>query len=253
MRRSANQLMGGLSKGLSVIEAFSADRPKLTIAEAARVTGLERATARRCLLTLVDEGYADFDGKFFQLTPRMLRLGLAYLASSPLPAILEPVLLGLGEATGESCSASILDGAEIVYVARAAQRRVMSIGLNVGSRLPAYCTSMGRVLLASLDPCEARRVIENSERKRYTAKTRVDVDEIMGALDRVRAEGHALVDEELEIGLRSLAVPVMTYSGRVVAAMNIGAHSLHVSADDMLNRLLPKLQKAQSDLARTLA
>lgn len=244
--------MSGLTKGLAVIEAFSAQRPKLTIADCGRLTGLERATARRCLLTLVRDGYAEFDGKFFRLTPRVLRLGLSYLAATPLPAVLAPVLSALAAETGESCSATILDDVEIVYIARAAQHRVMSIGLSVGSRLPATCTSMGRVLLGAMEPCAARALVERSSRIRLTPLTLTGTDEIMARVALARAEGYALVEEELEIGLRSLAVPVVASSGAVVAAMNVGAPSLQVSAETMLTAILPKLRAAQRDLARTL-
>ncbi|MBC8129639.1 MAG: helix-turn-helix domain-containing protein [Rhizobiaceae bacterium] len=244
--------MGGLAKGLAVIEAFSAERPKLTIADAARIAGLERATARRCLLTLLKAGYAEFDGKFYRLTPRVLRLGLSYMATTPLPAILAPVLTRLAAETGESCSATILDDTEIVYVARASQKRVMSIGLGVGSRLPAYCTSMGRVLLAALEPAAALEIIERSDRRKLTPHTRVDPAVIMTELSIARSEGCCLVEEELEIGLRSLAVPVFAASGRVAAAMNVGAQSQQVSADAMRTRMLPLLRAAQDDLARML-
>ncbi|MFM2280829.1 MAG: transcriptional regulator, IclR family, partial [Pseudomonadota bacterium] len=172
-------VMGGLLKGLKVIEAFSAERPRLSISEAAEITDLDRATTRRCLLTLSESGYADYDGKFFTLTPRVLRLGTGCLAAMPLPRIVQPVLDRLSQEIGESTSVSILDETEIVYVARAAQRRVMSIALMPGSRLPAYCTSMGRVLLAAQDPAEARRLLEASSREKRTERTVTDIDALM--------------------------------------------------------------------------
>ena len=147
---TARDTMGGLAKGLAVIETFTADHPRQSIAEVSAASGLDRATARRCLLTLAHLGYADYDGKFFTLTPRVLRLGTACLATMPLPQMVQPWLDKLSETLGESSSVSILDGDEIVYIARASQRKVMSISLMPGSRLPAFCTSMGRVLLAAL-------------------------------------------------------------------------------------------------------
>lgn len=155
--------VGGFAKGLRVIEAFGEDRPRLSIADVSKITGLDRATARRCLLTLAELGYAEYDGKFFMLLPRILRLGHAYLSGTPLPTIIQPHLDRLSQSVGESASASVLDGAEIVYIARASQMRVISINLMAGSRLPAYCASMGRVLLAWLDESEARTILEQTE------------------------------------------------------------------------------------------
>ena len=160
--------IGGFAKGLTVIEAFGEAKPRLTITDVSKETGLDRATARRCLLTLAELGYAAYDGKFFELTPKILRLGHAYLSATPLPRLVQPYLDQLSEKVGQSASASVLDGTEIVYVARAAQKRVMSINLTAGSRLPAYCASMGRVLLAALPEAEARAIVEASDRKANT-------------------------------------------------------------------------------------
>jgi IclR family transcriptional regulator, pca regulon regulatory protein len=240
-----SEIMGGFAKGLSVIEAFDQDRDKLTIADVARLTGLDRATARRCLLTLVDRGYASTDGKRFSLTGRILRLGYAYLAATPLPRLVQPYLEQLSEATQESCSASILDNCEIVYVARAAQRRVMSIGLNVGSRLPAYRTSMGRVLLAALPEDEARAVLDASKREKLTPHTATGVDELIAVLRQVRASGHCVNDQELEIGLRSIAVPLLDREGRAIAAVNVGVQAARVSVERLVNEILPAMRQVQ--------
>lgn len=237
--------LGGFAKGLAVIEAFDETRQRLTIADVARLTGLDRATSRRCLLTLAKLGYAEFDGKFFSLTPRILRLGHAYLASTPLPRIVQPYLERLSETTGESCSCSILDGTEIVYVARASQRRVMSIGLAVGSRLPAYCASMGRVLLAALPPEAAEARLRETPRPALTPRTRTDLADLMAELERVRGQGYALVDEELEIGLRAIAIPVLDSNGAVRAAMNIGCQAARVSPERMIETFLPQMQAMQ--------
>jgi IclR family pca regulon transcriptional regulator len=245
-------IMGGLSKGLKVIEAFSADRPRLSITEAAATAGLDRATTRRCLLTLSEAGYADYDGKFFTLTPRVLRLGTGCLAAMPLPRIVQPVLDRLSQEIGESTSVSILDETEIVYVARAAQRRVMSIALMPGSRLPAYCTSMGRVLLAALDPAEARHTLENSSLVARTDRTVTDPDALIVLLEEIRRHGYALIDQEVEIGLRSIAVPLETVRGRVVAALNVGLAASAESMSALTERLLPALQGAKAELSRVL-
>ncbi len=250
MRES--DFISGFARGLKVIEAFGEARPKLTIAEAGKLTNLDRATVRRCLLTLADLGYADYDGKFFALTPKVLRLGHAYLSATPLPLIIQPYLDQLSEKSGQSASASVLDGVEVVYIARASQKRVMSINLSPGSRLPAYCASMGRVLLAAMPETEARGVLDRSELKANTPLTKTDPDVLMEELRRVRSEGYAIIDQELELGLCSIAVPVENDRGRVVAAINIGAPAAHVPAAGMVARYLILLKETQSALRLVL-
>lgn len=245
-------IMGGLMKGLKVIEAFSADRPRLSITEAAEIAGLDRATTRRCLLTLYEGGYADYDGKFFTLTPRVLRLGTGCLAAMPLPRIVQPVLDRLSQEIGESTSVSILDETEIVYVARAAQHRVMSISLMPGSRLPAYCTSMGRVLLAALDPTLARRILEISTRAQRTERTVTDVDALMYILEQTRKAGFSAIDQEVEIGLRSMAAPLRTMRGHTVAAVNVGLSAAQEPIAAVVERYLPALLQVQAELSRVL-
>lgn len=246
------ETIAGFAKGLRVIEAFDDGRPRLTITDVAAHTGLARATARRCLLTLVQEGYAGYDGKYFWLTPRLLRLGYAYLSSTPLPRLVQPWLEQLAQETDESCSASILEDSEIVYVARASHRRVMSIGLSVGSRLPAYCSSMGRVLLAALPESQQRAVLESAPRAPLTPHTRTGLEALLAELAKVAAQGYALNDQELEIGLRSIAVPLMDASGRVVAAINVGAQADRVEPARMRAEFLPRMQRIQGELARLL-
>lgn len=245
--------IGGFAKGLRVIEAFGETKPRLTITDISKETGLDRATARRCLLTLAELGYAAYDGKFFELTPRILRLGHAYLSATPLPRLVQPFLDQLSEKVGESASVSVLDGADIVYVARAAQKRVMSISLMPGSRLPAYCASMGRVLLSALPEPEARTIIEASERKANTPFTKTEPEALLEELSKVRRQGFALIDQELEIGLRSIAVPLENARGRVVAALNIGAPAAHATAEEMAKRYLPAMREVQVALRPLLA
>lgn len=240
--------LGGLAKGLKVIEAFDAGRPKLSIADIAVATGLDRATARRCLLTLAELGYAQYDGKFFALTPRVLRLGSAYLSATTLPRLLQPHLDALSECVGESVSASVLEGAEIIYIARAAHKRVMSINLMPGSRLPAWCASMGRVLLAALPEADARARLEASDRQQRTPFTRTAIDDLIAELALVRREGYAINDQELEIGLRSIAVPIMNGRGTVVAAVNIGIAAAVMPRDDMIAAFLPGLSRVQAEV-----
>ncbi len=242
--------MLGLEKGLAVIACFDAGHPRLTIADVARMTGLSRATARRCLITLARIGYAETDGRHFALTPRVLQLGYAYLSSTPLTAVLQNALERLSEEIGESSSASLLDGRDIVYVARAATKRIMSVGLSVGSRLPAYCTSMGRVLLAALPEDEARRRVEASDRRALTRATATSVEAVMARVAAARSAGYAVIDQELEVGLTSIAVPVIDREGKVVAAINVGTQATRFPPGIIVAEILPKLLKVQAELAR---
>ncbi|MEN5278387.1 IclR family transcriptional regulator [Brucella sp. TWI432] len=244
--------LGGFAKGLAVIEAFGEDKPRLSITDVSHITGLDRATARRCLLTLAELGYAEYDGKFFMLLPKILRLGHAYLSATPLPTIIQPHLDQLSEAVGESASASVLDGTEIVYIARAAQIRVMSINLMPGSRLPAYCASMGRVLLSWLPETEARALLARSDLQSRTRYTRTDPDRLMEEFTRIRAQGHAINDQELELGLRSIAIPIFNSRGTIVAALNIGAPAMRVEVEELIERILPAMQRTQSALRAVL-
>lgn len=244
--------MGGLAKGLAAIETFTADRPRQTIAEVAAASGLDRATARRCLLTLAQLGYADYDGKFFTLTPRVLRLGTACLATMPLPQVIQPWLDQLSDELGESTSVSILDGNEIVYIARAARKKVMSISLMPGSRLPAYCTSMGRVLLAALPDSDARTILTSTPLTARTPRTITDPESVMSELARIRMQGFAVIDQEVELGLRSIAVPLPNARGKTVAALNIGLPAIGDSSEDLAPRYLPALQRIQNEIRRVL-
>lgn len=241
-------IMSGLAKGLSAIETFTAETPRQSIAQVAAASGLDRATARRCLLTLAHLGFADYDGKFFTLTPRIMRLGTACLATMPLPQIVQPWLDRLSDDLGESTSVSILDGDEIVYVARAAQSKVMSISLAPGSRLPAHCTSMGRVMLAAL-PVDQVAEIALEARTPHTIVTR---DAFVAELAQAREQGYAVIDQEVEIGLISIAVPLYDSRNQVVAAMNVGLSSHRASATELASLYLAKLSAIQVELRKVL-
>jgi IclR family pca regulon transcriptional regulator len=245
-------LVGGLQNGLAVIEAFDETRPRLSISDVAQVTGLTRAAARRYLLTLAHLGYAEHDGKYFSLTPRVLRLGYAFLSSLTLPSRVQPFLERIAELLGESSSAAVLDDTEVVYVGRAATRRIMSVGLAVGSRLPAYCTSLGRALLAHRDEAWLAAYLEHTPRRTMTPRTVTDADELSRILAGVREDGYSLVDEELELGLRSVAVPVFDGRGRITCAINVGVQAARVPLADMTLRILPVLRAAADDLRRVL-
>jgi len=245
-------MMGGFAKGLEVIQVFDQGHPRLTIAEAAQLAGLDRASTRRCLLTLVNLGFAETDGKYFSLTPRIMRLGRSFLVSNILPRLVQPYLETIARETGESSSVAVLDSVEIVYVARASQRRIISFNLGPGSRLPVYCHSMGRVLLAALPDDEVLRILEATERRAFTHYTKYEIGELMAELARVRLQGYSTTDQELEIGLRSIAVPLVDRFGRTLAAINIGAHVSSVTIDDLVNKHLPKLLHARSELQQML-
>lgn len=250
--RRPSDVMQGLAKGLAVIEAFQEGTGTgalgLSVTEVAARSGLDRATARRCLLTLEALGYAHYDGKYFRLAARTLRLGHAYTGSASLPATVQPFLEDLSQATGESASVSLLDATEIIYVARASRKRVMAINLTPGSRLPAYCSSMGRVLLAALPPAEARALLERCDRHAHTPHTVTEVEALTRILAQVAEQGYAGIDQELELGLCSLSVPLIDSGGQVVAAMNIGANSVRSALPEMIERYLPLLLQCQQRL-----
>ena len=246
--------MMSLARGLLVIQAFSERRLQLSISQLSKRTALSRASVRRCLHTLSKLGFAGTDdGRSFYLRPRVLALGHSYLSSMPLATAAQPILEHLSQILHESCSIALLDGTEIVYVARANVTRIMAIDLGVGTRLPAFCTSMGRVLLANLPPDELETVLPKIAFTRYTDRTVSSVEKLRQVLMTVRREGHAIIDQELELGLRSMAVPVRNPAGRVVAAINVGAHGQRVSVQDMQTRFLPYLRAAAQELCLLLS
>lgn len=246
------EFVQSLARGLRVLTAFSAENPRLSLADAARLTGLTRATTRRCLHTLMQLGYAETNGKSFQLTPRVLDLGYAYLSSAKLGEIAEPFMERLSEQLDESVSLAVLDGTEIVYVARVPTKRIMSIGLALGSRLPAVVTSMGRILLSSLPDDELRDFLRQAKLVRYTQRTITDRVQLERELLSVRQQRYALVDRELEEGLRSLAVPLANREGRVVAALNVGTQTERVSREVLLNSILPQLRRTADHINEVL-
>lgn len=241
--------MLSLARGLSVIRAFDDGRAPLTISDAARVTGMSRAAARRCLHTLARLGYAAPVDGGFELTPAVLALGHSYLGSNALARVAQPILERLSAEAHESCSLAVLDADEIVYVARAATQRILSIAISVGSRLPAACTSMGRVLIAFADDGQRARFLSRVRLVRHTPQTIVDRAALKAELDRVRRQGYALVDQELEIGLRSLAVPVLRPDGRAVAAINVGVHVGRRDRSALVRDLLPLLREGAAAIA----
>lgn len=245
--------MTSLARGLAVIEAFTQRTRHFSISQLGVQTGLSRAAVRRCLYTLTKLGFAGSDdGRHFFLRPRVLSLGHSYISSMPLAAAAQPVLNQLSRLLHESCSIATLDGLEIVYVARASVTRIMSIDLHVGSRLPAFCTSMGRVLLANLPPEELEERLAHIEFTRYTPRTVSSVAKLRRVLRSVGRNAFAIVDQELELGLRSMAVPIQSLNDKVVAALNVGGHAHRVSIQSMQTRFLPHLRTAAHELAMLL-
>jgi IclR family pca regulon transcriptional regulator len=230
-----------LERGLLVLRAFNARQPAMTLAEVARATKLTRATARRVLHTLVTLGYASTDGRLFELTPLVLDLGHAYVSSLRLPDIAEPFMEELSARVHESVSASVLDGAEIVYVARIPTKRIMAVSLSIGSRLPAAWTSMGRVLLAGLPDAELERIIASRRGPGPTERAITDHGALLAEIAVVRQQGFAIVDQELEEGVRSAAVGLHDRRGRVIAAINVGTHASRVTLKEMRTVILPNL------------
>lgn len=228
--RASDQYVQSLARGLSVIRAFDANNPVMTLSEVAARTDLTRATARRFLHTLVELGYVRTDGKTFALTAMVLQLGYAYLSALSLPQLAQPHLEALSEKLGESTSAAVLDGTDIFYVARVSTRRIMTVGITVGTRFPAYATSMGRVLLADLPADKLDEYLAKAELVALTPRTLSSREQLLVVLDQVRAQGWCVLDQELELGLMSVAAPVRNAAGKVVAAVNVSLQAQNVAA-----------------------
>lgn len=241
-----------LARGLNVIEAFEGHTEGLTCAEISQRTGLSRAAVRRLMITLEMLGYAESDGRVYRLSTRTMRLGFSYLSSSSLATLAQPILERIIDLVHESSSVGVLEGDQIVYIARATAKRVMSVGLSIGSRLPAYCTSMGRVLLSGLPEPELAAYLGRVELIAVTPKTITDKELLADVIRQVRVDGFALNDEELELGHRSIAVPVKNRQGQMLAGMNMGLHAARVSVAEMTHRLLPILREHAQMLGQLL-
>lgn len=235
------EFVQSLARGLAVIRAFDAEHAELSLSDVARRAELTRAAARRFLHTLIALGYVRTDGRLFALTPRVLELGFSYLSSLSLPEVVQPHLERLSRAVDESASAAVLDGTDIVYVARVPTRRIMSVSITIGTRFPAFATSMGRVLLAGLAAAERDAVLDASARAHLTDRTLTDPEALRAELDRVRAQGWALVDGELEPGLRSIAAPVHGKDGAVIAAVNVSTSATRGTLAQVRAALVPPL------------
>ena len=247
------EFVTAFARGLGVIRSFGPDHRRQTLTEVAERIGLTRATARRFLLTLVELGLARTDGKYFELTPAVLDLGHAYLSSLNVWDALQPSLDAVSRDLDESCSAAVLQGTEIMYIARAASRhRILSIGLRVGTRLPAHATSMGQILIANAEPATLAAYFRKAELLAYTAHTVARREALEARLTQVRMQGYAVCDQELEAGLRSIAVPVMNRKGRTLAAINVSSHAGRTSVEHLLSVFLPRLRAAAIEVNQAI-
>lgn len=244
--------MTSLARGLAVLQAFDVRQRSLTVSQASDATGISRAATRRCLHTLERLGFVSQAEGRYSLRPKVLTLGFAHLSSGPLASAAQPLLDRCRDRLHESCSLGVIDGGEVFYQARAETSRIMSVALFVGTRLPAYCTSMGRVLLADMPPLQLQRYLDGAVLHPRTAKTITSKGELEAILPSVRRSGFAIVDQELELGLRSIAVPVRDRQGTVIASINVGAQSARVSVKELTQRVLPELRAAADELAQRL-
>lgn len=250
--KPSSEYVQSFARGLSVIRAFGPMAKTMTLTEVAQQTGLTRAGARRILLTLQTLGYVALDGRNFSLTPRVLDLGYSYLSSMPLWDVAQPIMEDLVDRVHESVSVSVLDGVEIVYVLRVPTHRIMTIGLSIGTRLPAYCASMGRVLLGALPEEELDRVLARSPLVARTRHTLTDASALKKTILADAKKGWSLVDQELEEGLRSISVPLHDSTGQVIAAMNVSGQAARCTVADMQKHFLPELQGAAARIEQAL-
>ncbi|MFM2072462.1 MAG: hypothetical protein RLZZ623_2725 [Actinomycetota bacterium] len=250
---SATEFVQSLDRGLAVVCAFDADHPVMTLTEVGRRTGLSRATARRLLHTLCTLGYVSTDGKQFELTPKVLDLGYAYVSSLQLPDIAQPYMEELSERVHESVSAAVLDGEQIVYVARVPTQRIMTISLAIGSRLPAAWTSMGRVLLSELDDDTLGQFLTALTAAPPSSQAISDPVQLGNEIRRIRTQGYALLDQELEDGVRSVAVALRDRRGRALGALNVGTHAARVTLKELRSTILPELLRCAESINAQLA
>ena len=249
---ASGDFVQSLARGLAVIRAFDAENPELSLSEVSRRVRIPAAAARRFLRTLETLGYVRSDGRVFALTPRVLDLGFSYLSALSLPEVMQPHLERLSRETGESVSAAVLAGDEIVYVARVPTRRIMTVGITIGTRFPAHATSMGRVLLAALPEVEAAEILGRAPVEALTERTMTDAERLRAELQRVREEGWAIVDGELEIGLRSAAAPVHRRDGSVAAAVNVSTSASRDSLARLRDEHVPRLLETTAAISEDL-
>jgi IclR family transcriptional regulator, pca regulon regulatory protein len=241
-----------LARGLRVLEAFNHERKRLTLSDVAKFVNLPRASVRRTLYTLVQLGYAELDDRLFRLTPRVLMLARAYLLSNAVSDVLQPALERLSEEVNESCSAAVLDGEDIMMIAHASPKRIIPVSAQVGFRLPAAATALGRVLLAALDDRQLDKFLSRIHPEKHTKFTILDKGELRKAILKAREDGYAVVDQEIEIGFRSIAIPLKKLDGRIIASLNIGVHSERTPNNAMHRQFFPRLHALAHELQQRL-
>lgn len=247
-----DDFLEALARGLRIIEAFDQDRKQLTLSDIAKIVDLPRASVRRTLHTLVQLGYADLNGRLFKLTPRILVLARAYLQSNAVTDILQPALERLSEQVNESCSAAVLDGEDIMMIAHASPKRIVPVSAQIGFRVPAIASALGRVLLAALSDEELDGFLSRNNPRKLTHSTTLDKRTLRKTILKVRKDGYALVDQEVEIGFRSIAVPLRKLDGRMIASLNIGVHSARTPLSVTHDTHLPKLRELAEELKQQL-
>ena len=252
VENSDRDYVNAFARGLEVIRVFSRNRPKMTLSEVAQATDMTRATVRRFLLTLVREGYCETDGKYFSLRPKILELGFSVLSSMDIWDVAQPIMNELAEALQESCFAAVLDGDSVLYVVRASSQRFVNVGITIGSRVPAHCVSTGRVLLAALPDAELQDILDNAKFPKFTPNTVTSKVKLRSLIEETRLQGWAIVDQELEIGLRSLSVPIRDRNGAVIAALNVCCPSMRITPEDMRTRVLLAVMEASNRITRSL-
>ncbi|MCI5076610.1 IclR family transcriptional regulator C-terminal domain-containing protein [Oricola sp.] len=252
-RHSSRDFVGSLSRGLEILRAFSRTRRKMTLSEVAAETGMSRATARRFLLTLLKEGYVSTDGKLFDLTPKVLDLGFSVLSTIGIWDRARPFMERLSEETGESCTAAILEGLEVIYVAGVQAHNIITVGITVGSRQSALYTANGRVLLAEQPEEYLDQIIKNAQLVPRTPKSVTNKAELRKIIDEVREQGWCLVDQELELGLLSIAIPLRYRSGELAGSINLAVPTIRATVEDMVKVFLPKLQETTEHIRQSLA
>jgi IclR family pca regulon transcriptional regulator len=245
--------VNSLARGLEVIRVFTRQSPRMTLSEVAQATGMTRATVRRFLLTLVREGYVESNGRHFSLRPKILELGFSALASMNIWEVAQPIMNDLAERLQESCFAAVLDKDSVIYVARANSNRRVSVGITIGSRVPAHCVSTGRVLLAALPDDVLHRYLDEMTLTRFTPNTITSKVHLRGVIGEVRLKGWSIVDQELEVGLRSLSVPIRDGRGKTVAALNVCCPSARITPEEMRTRVLAETLEASTKITGALA
>ncbi len=250
--RSSRDYVNALARGLEVIRVFTRHQPRMTLSEVARATDMARATVRRFLLTLAQEGYVGSDGKYYRLTPKVLDLGFSVLSSMDIWESGQPIMNELAEKLEESCFAAVLDVDTVIYVLRASSRRVVNVGITIGSRVPAHCVSTGRVLLSGLSDDALDRYLDRAKLVKYTPTTVTSKSKLRRLVLETRRQGFAIVDQELEVGLRSISVPVRDRAGDIVAALNVCCPSPRVAPEEMRGRILGELLAAAQRISLAL-